>query len=200
MDAHAAVFFSETLKLFALMTPPVAVTAFLSVSKQYSEAEKIATARKCAAAVFILGITLYFCGEKVFAFFGFTLNAFRIGAGALLFLSAVSMMNESPEKPFVPPGEDISIVPLAIPLCMGPASIGTVIIMGASAADTAGRVVGALSLLAASLGIYLCLRFADRVQCRLGNTGMAVLSKLTGLLLAAIAAQVVFTGIDAFLS
>jgi multiple antibiotic resistance protein len=191
-------FFGETLKLFALMAPPVAVTAFLSVSKQYDQGQKLATARKCALAVFILGITLYFSGERVFAFFGFTLDAFRIGAGALLFLSAVSLMNESPEKPFLPPGQDISIVPLAVPLCMGPASIGTVIVMGASAADTVERAVGAFSLLTASLGIYLSLRFSEVVQRRLGNVGMAVLSKLTGLLIAGIAAQVVFTGIHAF--
>jgi multiple antibiotic resistance protein len=198
MDGLLMKFFSETLKLFALMTPPVAITAFLSVSKHYDHGQKIATARKCALAVFIFGIILYFSGERVFAFFGFTLDAFRIGAGALLFLSAVSLMNESPEKPFLPPGPDISIVPLAIPLCMGPASIGAVIVMGASAADTAERVVGALSLLTASLGIYLSLHFAEAVQRRLGNVGMAVLSKLTGLLIAAIAAQVVFTGIHAF--
>jgi multiple antibiotic resistance protein len=193
------VFFSETLKLFALMTPPVAITAFLSVSKYYSQAEKVATARKCALAVFTLGIILYFSGDGVFAFFGFTLDAFRIGAGALLFLTAVSMMNESPEKPLLSPDEDISIVPLAVPLCMGPASIGTVVVMGASAEDASERIVGALSLTAASLGIYLSLRFAETVQRRIGSVGMAVLSKLTGLLLAAIAAQVVFTGIYAFL-
>jgi multiple antibiotic resistance protein len=200
MDGLPAMFFSETLKLFALMTPPVAVSAFLSVSKQYGRDQKLATSRKCALAVFIFGIILYFSGDGVFAFFGFTLDAFRIGAGALLFLSAVSMMGESAEKTFLPPDQDISIVPLAIPLCMGPASIGTVIIMGASATDAAERAVGALSLATASLGIYLSLRFAETVQRRLGNVGMAVLSKLTGLLLAAIAAQVVFTGIHAFFS
>ncbi|MDR2123725.1 MAG: MarC family protein [Desulfovibrio sp.] len=191
-------FFSETLKLFALMTPPVAITAFLSASRQRDPGRNLATARKCALAVFTLGIILYFSGERVFAFFGFTLDAFRIGAGALLFLSAVSLMNESPEKPFLTPDQDISIVPLAVPLCMGPASISTVIVMGASAANTVERAVGALSLLTASLGIYLSLRFAETVQRRLGTVGMAVLSKLTGLLLAALAAQVVFTGIHAF--
>ncbi|MDR0827862.1 MAG: MarC family protein [Desulfovibrio sp.] len=196
---HLGLFLSGSLKLFALMTPPVALTAFLSVSRHYDAERKKLTARKTALAIFIMGSVLYFSGDAIFAFFGFTLDAFRIGAGSLLFLSAVSLMNERPEKPFLSPEDDISIVPLAIPLCLGPASIGTLIIIGASAKNTVESIIGALALLSASFGIYLILHFADGIQNRLGKVGMAVLAKLTGLLLAAIAAQVTFTGVHAFL-
>jgi multiple antibiotic resistance protein len=196
---YLGLFLSESVKLFALMTPPVALTAFLSTSRFYDEERKKRTARKTSLAIFIMGVILYFCGDAVFAFFGFTLDAFRIGSGALLFLSAVSLMNESPDKPFLNPDEDISIVPLAMPLCLGPASIGALVVLGASAKNTAESVIGALSLLTASIGIYLILHFADAVQRRLGRVGVAVLSKLTGLLVAAIAAQVAFTGVHAFL-
>jgi multiple antibiotic resistance protein len=199
LAGYFGLFFSGAVKLFALMTPPVALTAFLSASQHYDRARKQATARKTAMAIFFIGITLYFFSDALFDFFGFTLDSFRIGAGALLFLSAVALMNERPEKPTFSPDDDISIVPLAIPLCLGPASIGTLIVIGASAHNTAERLLGALSLLASSLGIYVILYFADIIQRRLGQVGMAVLSKLTGLLLAAIAAQVIFTGIQAFL-
>ena len=131
--------------------------------------------------------------------FGFTLDAFRIGAGALLFLAGVSLMNETPDRPFTSEKEDISVVPLAIPLCMGPASIGTVMIIGASAVDFTEKLMGALSLFIASCGILATLLLADKIEKLLSPTGIAVLAKLTGLLLAAIAAQVVFTGMQAFI-
>ncbi len=193
------ILFSEGVKLFALMTPPAVLSAFLSASKSYTPARKKATARKTAAAVFIIGAVLYFFGTAIFSIFDFTLDAFRIGAGSLLFLTAVHLMNESASQPIFTPEEDISVVPLAIPLCMGPASIGTVMVMGASAKDTEQMLIGALALFAASLGIYTMLYFSNAIKRMLGHTGIAILSKLTGLLLAAIAAQVIFTGIRSFL-
>lgn len=191
--------FSQAIKLFALMTPPAVLSAFLSASKTYDNARKKTTARKTSAAVFIIGLVLYFLGESIFNMFGFTLDAFRIGAGTLLFLSAVSLMRENGENPSFAPEVDISIVPLAIPLCMGPASIGTVMVLGASATGMIQRVIGAAALLTASIGIYVFLHFADPIKRVLGETGLAVLSKITGLLLAAIAAQVIFTGVRSFL-
>ena len=197
---YAVSIFSETVKLFALMTPPAVLSAFLSATRDYDQARKKATARKTSLAVFTIGTLLFFLGDKIFSIFGFTLDAFRIGTGTLLFLSAVSLMNDRPRKSSSFLSEDnISVVPLAIPLCMGPASIGTVMVLGASAADAADMVTGALALLLASLGVYAILYFSETVKKLLGKTGMAVLSKLTGLLLAAIAAQVVFTGVRTFL-
>ena len=199
MDLHLSFFFGNTIKLFALMTPPAVLSAFLSGTRHYDVTRKRYTARRTSYAVFIIGIVLYFLGEQIFSLFGFTLDAFRIGAGALLFLAAVSLMNETPDRPFTSEKEDISVVPLAIPLCMGPASIGTVMIIGASAVDFTEKIMGALSLLIASCGILATLLLADRIEKVLSPTGIAVLAKLTGLLLAAIAAQVVFTGMQAFI-
>ncbi len=195
-----AVFFSTTIKLFALMTPPAVLSAFLSATRSYDAERKKRTARRTGLAVFVIGATLHFLGEPLFALFGITLDAFRIGAGALLFLSAVSLMNESASHPsFSPDDDDISVVPLAIPLCMGPATIGTIMVWGASDSSSGHMIMGVVALAASSACIYATLRCSDRIERVLRRTGMAVLSKLTGLLLAAIAAQVVFTGIRSFL-
>ena len=189
MEANIAAFFSTTIKIFALMTPPAVLSAFLSGTRNYDLKRKHHTARKTALSVFAIGIVLFFLGEQIFSIFGFTLDAFRIGAGALLFLTAVSLMNETPSRPYFSSEEDdISVVPLAIPLCMGPASIGTVMVLGASATSFSDKVVGALSLVVASCGILGTLYFADQMEKVLRRTGIAVLAKLTGLLLAAIAA------------
>ena len=199
MEINFVIFFSTTVKLLALMTPPVVLSAFLSASKNYDAAKKKRTAKRTCLAVLITGLILFFLGENLFNFFGFTLDAFRIGAGALLFLSAVSIMNESKHNTSFDPEDDISVVPLAIPLCMGPASIGTVMVIGASAESLRQKISGSLSIVLAAACIYAMLLYAEKVEKILGATGMTVLSKLTGLILAAIAAQVVFTGIHAFL-
>ena len=200
MDNYLVEILATTTKLFALMTPPAVLSAFLSGTKQYDEPQRRKTALKTSCAVFIIGIVLFFFGNAMFSVFGFTLDAFRIGSGALLFITAVTLMNDSPEKNKIhSDDDDISVVPLAIPLCMGPASIGTIIVMGTSSVGIMQNLIGALSLLIASSGIYAMLLCAKSIAKVLKNTGIAILSKLTGLLISAIAAQVVFTGVAAFL-
>ncbi|MFR1533746.1 MAG: MarC family protein [Bilophila wadsworthia] len=200
MDYSIGDFFSSVIKLFALLTPPAALSAFLSGTQTYGGRRKRRTALRTGTAVFIVGTVLYFFGESLFSVFGFTLDAFRIGAGALLFLTSVALMGEQRES-HTPdsPDEDISVVPLTIPICMGPASIGTLMVLGASAHSMTERIIGSAALFVASALITLMLLMANHVQRILGKTGLAVLSKLTGLLLAAIAAQVVFTGVKNFL-
>lgn len=191
---------ATTIKLFALMTPPAVLSAFLSGTKQYDEQARRKTARKTSCAVFIIGIVLFFFGNAMFSIFGFTLDAFRIGSGALLFVTAVALMNDSPDKNKINSDDDISVVPLAIPLCMGPASIGTIIVLGTSSDGLVQNLIGALSLFIASSGIYVMLLCSKTIAKVLKNTGIAILSKLTGLLISAIAAQVVFTGVAGILN
>lgn len=190
---------STSIKIYALMTPPAVLSAFISGTKEYSKEQKSAVALKTSSAIFIIGVVLYLFGSNLFSLFGFTLDAFRIGAGVLLFLTAISLMNDDGSHAQTQKDGDISVVPLAIPLGMGPASIGAVMVMGASTTNLHEMLVGVFSLFFAAVGIFLLLRMADGVAKMLHRTGIAVLSKLTGLLLAAIAAQVIFTGMKAFM-
>lgn len=85
MDSVFSEFFGTALKLFALMTPPAVLSAFLSGTKSYPTARKRATAIHTGVAVFVIGVVLYFFGESIFGVFGFTLDAFRIGSGCCCF-------------------------------------------------------------------------------------------------------------------
>jgi multiple antibiotic resistance protein len=188
---------SISLKLFALFAPPLALTAFLSGTAGYSIAKKQRTAHKASVAVFIVGSLLFFWGQELFAVFGFTLDAFRIGAGSLLFLTAVSMMRSSGQN--MPAGaedDDISVVPLAIPIIMGPATIGTLMVLGA---EPGSPLVNIFALFAATVGLWILLILAEKIQEILGHVGFSILTKITGLLLSAIAAQLVFDGIRNFM-
>ena len=112
---------------------------------------------KTSTAIFIIGVVLYLFGSNLFELFGFTLDAFRIGSGVLLMLTAVALMNDDGSQVHTKREGDISVVPLAIPLGMGPASIGAVMVMGASAEDLHEMLVGVFSLLLAAAGMFLLL-------------------------------------------
>lgn len=191
--------FGLAIKLYALMTPPAVLSAFISHMRGHSKREKYLVACKASLAIFIVGETLFVFGSHLFALFGFTLDAFRIGVGLLLFITAISLMNDDETVPPVRHGADISVVPLAIPLGMGPSAIGAVMVLGAQAQGMQDVLVGTLCLLLAAIGMAALLCLADPVQRLIGRTGIAVMAKLTALLLSAIAAQVIFTGIRAFL-
>lgn len=189
----------DSIKLFALMTPPAVLSAFLGQTSHCNAPKKNFIALKASCAIFILGLVLYVWGSSIFELFGFTLDAFRIGSGVLLMLTAISLMNDDGETEHPQVEGDISVVPLAIPLGMGPASIGAVMVMGAQAQTRQQLFMGVFSLFLAAFSMYLLLRMANVVGKILHRTGIAVLSKLTGLILAAIAAQVIFTGVVNFL-
>lgn len=200
MDGLISDVVGTSIKLYALMTPPAVLSAFLGHTRDYDARKKHATALKTSTAIFVIGVVLYLCGSSLFEMFGFTLDAFRIGSGVLLMLTAIALMRDDDgETEHTHTEGDISVVPLAIPLGMGPASIGAVMVMGASARTSRELTLGVFSLLLAALGMFLLLRMADIVGRLLHATGIAVLAKLTGLLLAAIAAQVIFTGVLGFL-
>lgn len=189
-----------TVKIYALLTPPVVLSAFIQYNREMTRREKIGVALKTAAAIFVLGECLLLFGSRVFGAFDFTLDAFRVGVGILLFLSAARMMNDDGKKVLYHKGDDISVVPLAVPLSMGPSTIGAVIVLGASAIRPLDLVIDSICLLLASLGMAILLCLCDPAERILGKTGITVMSKLTALIISAVAAQVIFTGAKGFLT
>ncbi len=194
------IYLSTAIKLFFVLTPFFVLTMFLALTKDYTLKEQRHTAIRVVSAVYIVCMCLYFFGDIIFATFGITLDAFRIGAGALLFLSAVALVNGNKKAMEPDKDSDITVVPLAIPITVGPASMGTLMVMGATVSSTAERVVGSLALLTAVIGVGVLLYLSTTIEKILGRMGIAILTKLTGLILAALAAQIIFTGIKNFLA
>lgn len=190
-----------TIRIFALLTPTAVLSSFIFHASGLPRSTRIGIACKASLSIFIIGELLFLFGPGIFSLFGFTLDAFRVGVGLLLFLSAIELMNDDGEKHMGKRGDDanISVVPLAIPLGMGPAAIGTLIVFGASSSGLEHILAGTFSLLLATMGMLVLLCMAGMVERVLGKTGIAVMAKLTALLLSALAAQVIFTGLKAFL-
>ena len=176
---------------------------FLSMTRDETDAARRKLALRIAFAAFIVCTVLFFFGNYLFRAFDITLDAFRIGGGSLLFLSAVTLVNGAAETAKIHKNEedsDIAVVPLAIPVTVGPATTGALLIMGAEAnSSTALQLTKFASLCAALLCLGVILYAGVFIERLIKRRGIVILSKLTGLILSALAAQMIFTGIRNFL-
>lgn len=198
MDGTASLFVSIWIKFFFLLTPFFVLTMFLALTRDMAAPDRTRTAVRVTVAVAITCLALFFFGNALFKVFGITLDAFRVGAGTLLFLSAVKLVSGDEVAPPQRDG-DVSVVPLAIPITVGPATTGALLVMGAELPEAWMRATGLAALFAAIVCVGALLVLANAVERVVGRLGLNILSKLTGLVLAALAAQIVFTGVRGFL-
>ncbi len=195
------IFISTFLKMFFIMTPFFVLSVFLTVTHDATSQETKSLAIKVTVSVIVMSLILVFFGQHIFRIFGITLDAFRIGAGALLFLSAVDLIKGNKDSGKVG-DKDISqlaVVPLAIPVTIGPGTIGILLVMGATFDNTSSMIMGSLALVCAVVVIGIMLYSSSVIEKIVGKQGLLVISKITGLFLAALSAQIVFTGIKNFL-
>ncbi|MCB4203626.1 MarC family protein [Deferribacterales bacterium Es71-Z0220] len=186
------------LKLFFILTPFFVLSTFLVMTNDFSETERKKTAVKVTFAVLLITFTMYLFGKYIFMVFGITIDAFRIGAGVLLFLSSVSLVqgktiSQSNQK------EDIAVVPLALPVTVGPGTIGILLVMAAENKSLTLKLIDCAGLFFAVIAIGILLLSSVKIEKIIGQRGLAILSKITGLFIASISAQLIFTGIKNFL-
>jgi multiple antibiotic resistance protein len=197
-------FINTYVKLFFLLTPFFVISTFLSMTTGMTSRQRRRIALRTIGAVIVFSLILYLFGNRIFAVMGITLDAFRIGAGAMLFLSAVALVAGKTEQRVPGENEDISVVPLAMPVTVGPGTTGTLLVLGTDVhrdfgGDIRSQAVAVGALLAAVLSVGILLYVAARAQRLLPPRIMSVLTKLTGLVLASLAAELIFTGIRNFL-
>jgi len=200
MGVMSQLFISIWVKLFFLLTPFFVMSAFLSLTQDLSAGQRRKVALWLTFDVILICFILYFLGNALFTVFGITLDAFRIGAGALLFLSAVDLVRGSEISMQKEGPGGITVVPLAIPITVGPATTGALLVMGAEITTVWERLIGCAALFSAVLCMGVLLLLANTIERIIGHTGLRILSRLTGLILSALAAQIVFTGIKHILA
>lgn len=197
---------NQLLRFIFLLTPFFVLSMFLSMTQNWETAQKRRLAIRIGMAAFLICTILLFFGKFIFQAFGITLDAFRIGGGSLLFLSAVGLVNsnvtDKKETIAADPNASISniaVVPLAIPVTVGPGTIGAMLVIGAESKNIMEQVVSLGAVFGAMLILTTMLYAAAWVEKKLGRHVIVILSKLTGLILAAMAAQMIFTGIRSYL-
>ena len=194
----------SALALFAIVDPVGVIPIFLLVTHGYTLAQSHAAAR--IAALTVLGVlTLFtFVGEPLLMLFGIRLAAFSVAGGLLLLLLALSMVQAhvSPQRQTrdeaveAEERDAVGVVPLGIPLLAGPGAI-TNVIVAASAAK--GEMLHQVALLIpvalVALSVWLAFRAAPLISRRLGKTGIHVVTRLMGLIIAAISVEMITSGL-----
>ena len=196
--------FALALPAVLFIVDPIGVVPLFVAMTAKDSAQKC-RAMALRACVTAGGILVFFAlfGTLVFQVFGVTLAAFRVAGGLLLMLTALDMLRArnpgtrttEAETQEGSAQEDIAIVPLAMPLLAGPGAIATVmVLMAQNGPGLEGAVPVIASILITMVLAYLTLRSAHLVKKVLKQTGIAILERIFGLILAAIAVQFVFEG------
>ena len=197
---------SETLTaftaLFVIIDPIGLAPLFVAMTAGLSNRQRRAIAlRACAIAAALL-VVFALLGDALLAFLGISMPAFRIAGGILLFLTALDMLfdrrskrrGEQAGEVDIHPGDDPSVFPLALPLIAGPGAIATMILLTDDAAPL-GTVQALGVMLAVIALVWLLFQFAGAMERLLGATGINVVTRLLGMLLAALAVQFVLDGL-----
>lgn len=202
------------LAFMVLINPFGALSIFLDLTRNHSTRERRKIAQAATLTVFIVITVFAVSGGMLLKLLGISVGSFQVGGGILVLLIAISMMNgkDNPAKPTlgtdqsseivvsVKPKESITaiaVVPIAIPMMIGPGGISTVIIY-ASAAKNYWDIV---SIIVAGLIIsticYLILMASAKVSKWLGDTGLTILNRVMGMMLAAVSVEIIVAGLKA---
>lgn len=196
---------NNVLKFLFLMTPFFVLSMYLSYTQGWSASHKKKLSLRIGISIFLICIILFYFGRWIFSVFDITIDAFRIGGGGLLFLSAVGLVNGKVEdkKPAALDEDaevserkisNIAVVPLAIPVTVGPGTTAALLVSGVDAVSFMQKLHGTVSLFFAVLVLTGILFAGSKIEEKVGKNGIVILSKITGLILAAMAAQMIFTG------
>ena len=199
----ADTYLNHLLVLFGIVDPVGIAWLFAAMTHGVDPALQWRMAlRGCLLAGVIL-IGFFFGGTVLLQWFGITIPAFRIAGGILLFLVAIDMVfarqsglrsTTSAEQLEAAVKEDISVFPLAFPLLAGPGAITTVLLMSSTSVTIEATLVEIAIILFVMVSCVVALRYAPALSSRLGETGANVISRMLGLLVAALAVQYVLDG------
>jgi len=190
-------FISMYTKMFFLLAPFFCTSIFLKMSESMDPHTRRRAALRASFATLTAITICFFFGKPLFNVLGITLAAFQIGAGATLFLTSV-MLVLGIRGQSISSDEDFSVVPLSLPIIVGPGTIGTLMIWATQASDFKEQLKDFVPIFCGGLTMAFFLLLAEQIQRILGPKIMTVLTKLTALILTALAAQIVFTGIHGF--
>ena len=203
-----ALFITSLVSLLVIVDPPGNIFSYLALSSGYSpEASRSLARRACIFAMAILTVFI-FAGRLILHFFGITLAAFQIAGGLILFRIAFDMLEGrghfdrlDTSSSLVPTDyRDIALVPLAVPLLSGPGAISTILVLTSRSHNLWEDGVIVCALMFTMLITYSVFRFAEPLLRFLKETGIRLLTRIMGLILAALAVQFVIDGIQAAFS
>jgi multiple antibiotic resistance protein len=207
MDEDLLQFSLKAFVTLVVVVDPLGVTpSFVALTSELGRVEKRKTLGR--ALLIASGVTLFFllAGRWLLSYIGVTVHAFAISGGILLFVVSWPMLfghrpglqaPERDEQGTV--GEDIAIFPLAIPLLSGPGTITTVLLLANQAGGNIARLGMVAAIIAAVFLISWCVLYAgERIMMRFGEGKVRILTRVLGIVLAALAVQYVLNGLTGY--
>nr|WP_299037565.1 MarC family protein [uncultured Psychrobacter sp.] len=192
------------LAFLVLINPFSALTLFVDLTRGYSMMNRRKVARIACLTIFITISFFTVAGETLLKALGISIGSFQLAGGILVFLIALNMMNGegNPVKPDqenfdvdhvqdAPPTTAAAVVPLAIPMMIGPGGISTVIIYSSQVSGILQISAILIAGLLISIFCYLALMAAGRISRLLGDTGLNIMSRIMGMLLAAVSIEII---------
>lgn len=187
--------------LFVVIDPVAVAPLFVALTRGMSDGMRRRVALRAILVAFGLLTLFGVAGNKLLSAIGIGLPAFRISGGLLLFLMAVDMLferrSERREKRATDDDTDPSVFPLAMPLIAGPGALATMILLASQHAGNSLALIEVQLTMMAVLGLtYVLFRVGGLVERLLGHTGIVVLTRVFGILLAALSVQFVLNGLQ----
>lgn len=194
---------NQTIGFLTIMNPIAGAAMMITLSGSAPNAQEIElTARKTTLTVLIAFLITIGLGELIFNFFGINTYSIEAIGGIIILRMALNMIegkstpNHSPaESKEAIEKEDISVIPLGIPIFFGPGAIATTILFKSRSTSLVQIIVLFIAVLLSLLIVYLALRNAKWMSQKLGVTGMKIATRVLGLILGAIAVQFILTGV-----
>jgi len=193
---------SVFLGFFAIMNPIANTAVFLGLTGAQSPEERNKIARKALMVSFFIILIFSITGKAIFHLFGITLPALRITGGIMIFIIGYQMLHGSASDLHASgdiPHSDISISPLAIPILAGPGTIATALNYSA-VGGWGGIIITVMAFLLLCIITFLFFRSGDKIIKLIGKSGMDIITRLMGLILAVIGVQMLLEGIHGALS
>lgn len=200
-----ALFTEVFVTLFVIMDPPGTVPVFLALTSAMTRNQRNRAARQAILVAFGVIVVFALFGQQLLHYMGISLPALQASGGLLLLVVAMELLTGKMEEP-EPSGNrsvNVALVPLGTPLLAGPGAIVAtmVFVQQVRVADDRGAadlVAIALAIVAVHVALYLAMRFANVIQRVLKDSGVTLVTRIAGLLLAAIAVQMIATAVTEF--
>jgi multiple antibiotic resistance protein len=193
-------FNSVIVTLLVIMNPPGAVPIFLALTGSLTHRQRVVAARR--ASLVALGVITAFAlfGQQLLTYLHISLPALQGAGGLLLLLVALQLLLGQESGVSSDAGVNVALVPLGTPILAGPGAIVATMLAVRQANGVGGFLAVAVALLAALAIVWLFLRFAGQVHRLLRDSGTMLVTRIAGLLLSAIAVQMVANSVRAFVT
>ena len=194
------------LALLAIVNPIGVIPFFIHFTQGFSREQRRRTIRVAAVGAFMVIAVSALAGLRIIEFFGISLASFQVGGGMLLLISSLQMLNAQPAESRktdlaegsdkVDAGDSIAIVPLTIPLLTGPATISTMVIYSQKTQHWWQLAILVGYGVVIGMAVWISFALSSRIARAIGPTGINVMTRIMGLLLAALAIEVMSEGLS----